>query len=201
MSISENFPEKNKNVVIKNISYDPLVFFPLKGRNNRNFMTWNDKDEESVTYIQFFNQTTKCPSSFYKKFVKNLVGDMDLMQNQIDSPPEKRSDNLKIFINNSPSVNDKDERIIYKKIEQPTIQSLVEEKKKKKKKKEKEEKSNMPIWQIILYLLIPLIVLIIIYFIYLVLSRKNYLYRNTGIELVKSTNLPPRPTHNGISSI
>jgi len=68
------------------------------------------KDEESVTYIQFFNQTTKCPSSFYKKFVKNLVGDMDLMQNQIDSPPEKRSDNLKIFINNSPSVNDKDER-------------------------------------------------------------------------------------------
>ena len=193
MRIAENFPEKNQNVVIKNIVYDPLVFFPLKGGKNRNFMTWNDKDEESVTYIQFFNQTTKCPSSFYKKFVKNLVGDMDLMQNQIDSPPEKRSDNLKIFINNSPSVNDKDERIIYKKIEQPTIQSLVEEKKKKKKKK---EKSNTPIWKIILYLLIPLIVLIAFIIIYLLLFRKNLSVKNLGTELVKSTNLSAGPPHN-----
>jgi hypothetical protein len=182
MSISENFPEKNKNVVIKNISYNPLVFFPLRGRNNRNFMTWNDKDEESVTYIQFFNQTTKCPSSFYKKFVKNLVGDMDLMQNQIDSPPEKRSDNLKIFINNSPSVNDKYERIIYKKIEQPTIQSLVKQTQIQENDIQENdiEKSNLQIWVIILIILIPLI-LLILFIIYLVLFRKNSSVRNTGV--------------------
>lgn len=183
MRIAENFPEKNQNVLIENINYDPLILFPFKGGNNRNFMTWNDKDEKSVTYIQFFNQTTKCPISFYKKFVKNLVGDMDLMQNQIDSPPEKRSDNLKIFINNSPSVNDKDERIIYKKIEQPTIQSLVEETRSNDDIKGNNSGKNIPILGKITIIICIIVIIILSY------------------NLIKRSNLSARPAHNGIPSI
>lgn len=156
MRMSENFPEKNENIIIENISYDPLLLFPLKGGKNRNFMTWNDKDQESVTYIQFFNQTTQCPSSFYKKFVKNLVGDMDIMQNQIDLPAKKKSDNLKIFINNSPSVNYEKKKIIYKKIEQPTVQSLAEEEQKKSNNKKPKEIS---VWATIVIIIVILVII------------------------------------------
>ena len=185
MKITKEFPEKNQKVQIKSINYSPLIFVPVKGGNNRNFMTWTDEtSSDRISYIQFYdeNGALRCPQSFFKKFVNNLIGDMDTFEENINNQPERMNRNFKVFVNTNPAVEDGNQIITYKQIERPSLQKLATLEPSKKEKKCNGKKCKNYSGLIIFIILLILIIGLVIF-------------------LIRRSNLSMGPSHNTISPV